>query len=125
MPPIGRLAKIKLPSLIYRRIRGDMIEVYKIINNYYDPVTTKSLLTLSNNSHNTRTNSKKLKKTSFDKQKYQMFFTNRVINLWNRLPSATVNSKSLNTFKNNVDANLKDYKYVCDIDITKMRPKFK
>ena len=121
----GRLAKLKLPSLIYRRIRGDMIEVYKILNNYYDPVTTKSLLTLNNNSHSTRTNSMKLEKPSFNKQKYQMFFTNRVINLWNRLPQETVKSKTLNAFKNNIDANLKHYWYKCDIDITKMRPNFK
>ena len=120
----GRLAKLKLPSLIFRRIRGEMIEVYKTLNNYYDPVTTKSLLTLSNNSHHTRTNNMKLNKPGVDTKKYQMFFTNRVINSWNRLPSETVKSKHLNAFKNNIDANLKDYMYECDIDITKMRPKF-
>ena len=36
----GRLSKLKLPSLMYRRIRGDMVEVYKILNNYVDPLTT-------------------------------------------------------------------------------------
>ena len=67
----------------------------------------------------------KLQKPSFDKQKYQMFFTNQVINLWNRLPQETIKLKTLNAFKTNSDANLKHYWYECDIDITKMRPKFK
>ena len=31
-----RLRVVKLPTLKYRRIRGDMIEVYKIINGIYD-----------------------------------------------------------------------------------------
>ena len=55
-----RLQKLKLPSLMYRRIRGDMIEVFKILNNYYDPITTSSLLTLHKTKHNTRTNNNKL-----------------------------------------------------------------
>jgi hypothetical protein len=31
-----RLRALKLPSLSYRRLRGDMIEVYKILNGKYD-----------------------------------------------------------------------------------------
>ena len=31
-----RLRKLKLPTLIYRRIRGDLINVYKYTNNIYD-----------------------------------------------------------------------------------------
>ena len=45
----ARLRALKLPSLEYRRIRGDMIEVYKILKNIYDPITTKSLLTMNRN----------------------------------------------------------------------------
>ena len=69
-----RLQKLKLPSLMYRRIRGDMIEVFKILNNYYDPITTSSLLTLHKTKHNTRTNNNKLVKKSFDTKKFRMFF---------------------------------------------------
>jgi hypothetical protein len=32
-----RLRPLKLPSLSYRRSRGDMIEVYKIMSGKYDP----------------------------------------------------------------------------------------
>jgi len=31
-----RLKRLKLPTLKYRRIRGDMIEVYNILTNKYD-----------------------------------------------------------------------------------------
>ena len=44
-----RLIKLKLPSLEYRRLRGDFIEAYKILNNIYDPLTTKRLLTVCTN----------------------------------------------------------------------------
>ena len=33
---VERLKKLKLPCLKYRRIRGDLIEVYKIITGSYD-----------------------------------------------------------------------------------------
>ena len=32
----NRLKRLKLPTLKYRHIRGDMIEVYKILTNKYD-----------------------------------------------------------------------------------------
>ena len=43
---IDRLKKIKLPTLKFRRIRGDMIEVHKIINLKYDACTTVFLAVL-------------------------------------------------------------------------------
>ena len=36
LPYPERLRQLKLPTLKYRRLRGDMIEVFKIIHNYYD-----------------------------------------------------------------------------------------
>ena len=34
------LAALNLPTLVYRRIRGDMIEIFKVINNIYDSRVT-------------------------------------------------------------------------------------
>ena len=31
-----RLRKLKLPTLVYRRLRGDMIEMFKILHGFYD-----------------------------------------------------------------------------------------
>jgi hypothetical protein len=36
-----RLRELKLPTVKYRRTRGDMIETYKIINMKYDPEASK------------------------------------------------------------------------------------
>ena len=40
-----RLIQLKIPTLAYRRIRGDMIEVYKIMNEIYDKNVTTFLKT--------------------------------------------------------------------------------
>ena len=40
-----RLRKLKLPILSYRRIRGQMIEVYQIINNIYHKNVSENILT--------------------------------------------------------------------------------
>ena len=34
-----RLKFLQLPSLEFRRMRGDLIETYKVCNKIYDPVT--------------------------------------------------------------------------------------
>ena len=36
LPYIERLKQLKLPTLKYRRLRGDMLEFCKIVPNYYD-----------------------------------------------------------------------------------------
>jgi hypothetical protein len=53
-----RLKKLKMPTLKYRRMRGDMIEVFKIINDIYDPLTTVDMFEL-NTTSNKRGHSKK------------------------------------------------------------------
>ena len=35
LPYEERLRKLNLPSMVYRRSRGDMIETFKILNGYY------------------------------------------------------------------------------------------
>ena len=44
-----RLKRLNLPTLRYRRHRGDMIEVYKILHNIYDKEVTTGILNLSSN----------------------------------------------------------------------------
>jgi len=43
MPYIDRLSRLKLPTLKYRRLRGDMIEVFKITRDLYDPDVSLNL----------------------------------------------------------------------------------
>ena len=97
-----RLELLKLPSLEFRRKRGDMIETYKILHGFYDVNTTNSLFTLTDT--NTRGHPLKLAKISRNKNLYGNFFTNRVLNDWNSLPHDTVMAGSINMFKNALDA---------------------
>ena len=50
-----RLRKLKLPSLRYRRLRGDKIETFKIVTEIYDKRMTEDLMPINKNTfHQTR-----------------------------------------------------------------------
>ena len=110
-----RLERMNLPSLEFRRMRGDLIETYKVLHEIYDPVTTRELLSL--NRSNTRGHNFKLSKNSPHLNTYKYFFVNRIVNLWNQLPSHIVNSCSVNVFKNRIDSHLHKYMFTTNIDI--------
>ena len=44
-----RLKKLKLPTMAYRRARGDMIEIFKIVAQIYDNKTTDNFLSFREN----------------------------------------------------------------------------
>ena len=111
-----RLRILNLPSLEYRRLRGDLIEAYKITNNIYDPLTTHKLFCFDTDKR-TRSHPFKMHKTRFNTTKYQHFFTNRIVNTWNSLPEHMVMSDSLNTFKNKVDVHFHKYRFTQDIEV--------
>ena len=100
---IQRLKVLNLPSLEFRRVRGYMIEVYEITHEIYDPLTTNLLLTKDLANINTRCHNFKLNKPRVNTKQFQYFFTNRIINLWNSLPTDLVNAKYVNSFKNKID----------------------
>ena len=107
-----RLTILKLPSLSYRRLRGDLIETYKIVNSIYDPVTTQSLLTrVPDKSITRKTNSFNLTKIRANKNPFKYFFTNRINNVWNSLPNQIVDARNLNIFKNRLDSHFRGIKY--------------
>ena len=92
---------LNMTTLKFRRLRGDMIEVYKIMHNLYDLSVTPALD--RNPDSRTRGNSFKLKidRTKYDLKKYS--FCNRVTSVWNSLPDSVVCADSWNSFKNNLD----------------------
>jgi len=73
-----RLRKLNLPSLGYRRLNGDAIEVYKHLHGIYKGDCRTAL----------RANS----------------FGMRVVNFWNSLPEEVVQAPSVNVFKQRFDA---------------------
>ena len=102
LPYIDRLKKLGLPTLKFRRVRGDMIaQVYKIVTGKYDNACSV-VLTVDHKSV-TRGNRYKLCKgqVKYDLRKY--FFTNRIIDIWNSLPDDVVSAETTNTFKNRLD----------------------
>ena len=86
-----RLKHLKLPTMAYRRARGDMIEVYKIIHEIYDSKTTGNTLKLrdkiqlSLRGHNYILEHKRL----YNPMRVN-YFANRVVNNWNSLPECIV-----------------------------------
>ena len=107
-----RLKALKLPSLEYRRLRGDLIEVYKTVHHLNDPSTTSSLFNMYRSiCTSTRGHELKLVKSCSTNNKHANFFTNRVINFWNNLSDDTVNAGTLCTFKIHVDNSMSHLYY--------------
>ena len=106
LPYQERLRILKLPTLTYRRIRGDMIEVYKILTEKYDPNIGNFLRLRSEYSQRVggRGHDMKLfqQRARLDIRKH--YFTVRTCQTWNSLPPAVVNANNVNTFKNRLDA---------------------
>ena len=100
------LMRLNWPTLKFRRLRGDMIEVYKILNGKYDAQIVPKLA-LSENV-NTRGNSFKLKtdRPKYDLRKFSSAY--RIVNLWNALSDSIVCADSTNSFKNKLDSHWKN-----------------
>jgi hypothetical protein len=98
-----RLRKLKLPSLSYRRSRGDMIEVYKIVTNKYDPEVSNILHIQNQSQRTTRGHQYKLVKYRCRLNIRKHSFCHRVINMWNELPESVVTAKNLLTFEKRLD----------------------
>ncbi|RUS70808.1 hypothetical protein EGW08_021428 [Elysia chlorotica] len=95
-----RLATLKLPSLEFRRKRGDMIDLWKYIHGVYD--TDRPHFDIGN-SRDTRGNSLKIYKHRCRLNLRSNSFSHRVINDWNGLPESVVTAPTVNCFKNRLD----------------------
>ena len=101
VPYESRLRQMKLPSLVYRRYRGDMIEVFKYLRGMYS-VRSSELLPRAPVTA-LRGHDFKLMKRHCRSHARLTFFSFRVVTLWNNLPSEVVSAPSLNTFKGRLD----------------------
>ena len=89
--------KDRLEHLNYRRLRGDMIEVYKIITNKHE-TTVSPVLEFHTNTI-TRGNEYKLLNQSFHYDFHRKYsFTPRIVNTWNSLPDYVLNVDSAEVF---------------------------
>lgn len=96
-----RLRHLNLYSLEKRRVRGDMIEVWKIMKGK-ENVDRAKLFTLDENGV-TRNNGYKIVGKRFTFDITRNFFTYRVVEEWNKLPRKVVDSETMDTFKSRLD----------------------
>jgi hypothetical protein len=99
-----RLKKLNIPTLVYRRLRGDMIEMYKMISGAYDeqvmpPVDTQA----EEASYNTRGHRYKLPRNHNKTRLRQHYFKERIVGPWNSLPDKVVEAPSTKSFEKRLD----------------------
>ena len=97
-----RLSALKITSLEDRRVRGDLIECFKILKGF-ENIESQNFFVLSNDEHNLRRHSMNLMKNRCQTKIRQCFFTQRVVNHWNALPEEIILADSVNSFKNKYD----------------------
>ena len=97
----NRLKRLNLHSLERRRVRGDLIEVFKWMKGINKGDISRVLKVSSQD--RTRSNGFKLDKFRFQKEIGRNWFGNRVVDEWNRLPSDIIAAPSLDSFKHRLD----------------------
>ena len=86
LPYKTRLKKLGIYSLERRRLRGDLIETFKILTGR-ENVNYSKFFELADVTSGLRQN----------------FFSLRIVNEWNKLPQEVVKAPLINTFKNRLD----------------------
>ena len=103
----NRLRRLKIPSLAHRRLRGDVIAMYKLTHGFM--VSSIAIPYATN--QNLRGHSLKLEPERFQTKERSHFLCNRIVKEWNKLPNSVVTANSLDLFKSRLDnhwANTKD-----------------
>lgn len=96
-----RLRTLRLPTLEHRRLRGDMIEVFKYLYGYYDVKQPQLHLATG---RELRGHSLKLRKDRHNLSVRANFFSHRVIDEWNNLTEEVVTAPTVNAFKSRLDS---------------------
>ena len=101
-----RLQRLKLPTLAYRRMRGDIIECYKLLTGIYDYRVSDILPKYEDNvgrASQLRGHNMKLYSRRARLNLRKNYFSYRVVDTWNGLPSTVVNAPSLPSFERRLD----------------------
>ena len=118
----ARLRSMRLPTLAYRRYRGDMIDVFKVTHSIYDPEASKGLLDREKKSVNNRGHEYKINKKGCRLDIRLHSFTYRVVDQWNNLPDWVVTAKSVACFKRRLDKlwHDSDVMFAPDVEVRKL-----
>ena len=104
-----RLKALRLPSLVYRRRRGDMIVMYKIQHGMLRVDSTDLFTPLEFS--RTRGHQYRVYRGGATKQQRKSSFSQRVVNDWNNLPNYVVDAPSLDVFKKLLDVHWSAHHY--------------
>jgi hypothetical protein len=96
-----RLERTGLISLEKRRVRGDLIQVFKFIKGFVK-IDYRKFFEISTVGK-TRGHSLKLVKSHCNGEQRKQFYSQRVVNSWNGLSQYVVDADSVNCFKNRLD----------------------
>ena len=107
-PYAERLRLLGLPSLYYRRRRGDMITVFQLLHGGVD-LDPALFFTLSSTS--TRGHQWKISKPEAVTRIRRNSFAVRVVNDWNALPNHVVSAATVNQFKARLDSHWAHLQY--------------
>ncbi|KAI8501002.1 hypothetical protein Bbelb_210970 [Branchiostoma belcheri] len=91
-----RLRVLKLPTLLYRRLRGDLINTFKFVHGLYD---TTPCIPDRQRETRTRGHNLRLKRIATKTNKRLLFFSNRIVPWWNELPEEVVSAPTVTAFK--------------------------
>ena len=98
---LDRMTETGLISLEKRRVRGDLIQVFKLLKGI-DKLDYNRFFEIQSSDRTRGHNCRIVKKRSrLDIRKY--FFSQRVVNVWNSLPQVVVDADTVNSFKNRLD----------------------
>ena len=100
-----RLRKLKLPTLTFRRIHGDMIELYKILSGKYNREAAPfvKLWKDMTSRRGVRGNNVKIFPPRARTEIRKNSFALRIVKTWNCLPDSVITAPTTNTFKNRLD----------------------
>ena len=89
---VGKLQELKLFSLEKRRIRGDLIETFKMMKGL---TKLNSEVLFSRNMNNTRGHALKLFKPQCSTNVRRNYFSHRVVDIWNDIPAEALKVNSV------------------------------
>ena len=101
-----RLKRLKLPTLVYRRWRGDMITTFRMLNGLCDEGSGPDLA--KNEYLATRGHREKLYRQQSGSNRRKYSFSQRVPEPWNSLPSSVIEAKTVNSFKSRLDVYMEE-----------------
>ena len=103
-----RLGKLNLPTLAYRRLRGDMIETYKHFHSYDPTILPPSFIRRDRPSRSHDFQIQPIIPKDGERGVQKNSFYCRIADTWNQLPRDVVIAPTMDAFKNRLDKHWKD-----------------